>query len=50
MISTIAFLTAFGVGAAFGCAAAVVAMTAWDREPRHRSSNGADWVRADPSA
>jgi hypothetical protein len=50
MISTIVFLTAFGVGAALGCAAAVIAMTAWDRTPRHRPPNGDDWVRADPSA
>jgi hypothetical protein len=49
-ISTIVFLTAFGVGAAFGCAAAVIAMTTWDRKPRHRTPNGDDWVRADPSA
>jgi hypothetical protein len=50
MMSTITFLTAFGIGAAFGCAAAVIAMTAWDRGPRHQSPNGDDWVRADPSA
>jgi hypothetical protein len=50
MISTITFHTAFGIGAAFGCVAAVIAMTAWDRGPRHRSPNGDDWVRADPSA
>jgi|HubBroStandDraft_6_1064221.scaffolds.fasta_scaffold2435220_1 hypothetical protein len=50
MISTIAFLTAFGVGAAFGCAAAVIGMAVWDRKPRGAASKDADWVRADPSA
>jgi hypothetical protein len=50
MISTITFLTAFGLGAAFGCAVAVIAMTIWDRKSRHRTPTGDDWVRADPSA
>jgi hypothetical protein len=50
MISTIAFLTAFSVGAALGCAAAVIAMTAWDRKPHQGASRGEDWVRADPTA
>jgi hypothetical protein len=31
---TIAFLTAFVVGASSGCAAAAIAMTVWEPKPR----------------